>query len=217
LDDTTCAFIVEPIQGEGGVNLPSPDYLLELRNLCHKRNVLLVFDEVQVGMGRTGALFAHQNFGIEPDIMTLAKGIANGLPMGAMLATEKVASAFGLGSHGSTFGGTPLVCSAALVVLRELIQGNVLEHCRAMGARLEEGLRKIMKPRDDVIEVRGMGLIWAMELNRDVQPVQEKAQAGGLLINRVQENILRFTPPLTVAASQVDAMLTILEGALDES
>jgi acetylornithine/N-succinyldiaminopimelate aminotransferase len=216
IDESVCAFLVEPIQGEGGVNLPSPDYLKELKKLCREREALLIFDEVQVGMGRTGALFAHQNYGVEPDIMTLAKGIANGLPMGAMLATEEVAAAFTPGSHASTFGGTPLVSSAALAVLRELVHGHVLENCRAMGARLKQGLERIKARRSDVVEVRGKGLIWAMEMDRDCQPILERAQKAGLLINRVQEKILRFTPPLTVTAYEVDAMLNILEGVLDE-
>jgi len=216
MDESVCAFLVEPIQGEGGVNLPSPNYLRELKNLCRQREALLIFDEVQVGMGRTGTLFAYQNYGVEPDIMTLAKGIANGLPMGAMLATEEVAAAFTPGSHASTFGGTPLVSSAALSVFRELVRGDVLENCRAMGARLEQGLGRIKERRTDVVEVRGKGLIWAMEMNRDCQPILERAQGAGLLINRVQEKVLRFTPPLTVRVSEVDTMLNILESVLDE-
>jgi acetylornithine aminotransferase len=216
LDQSVCAFLVEPIQGEGGVNLPCPGYLQELKNLCRQRGALLIFDEVQVGMGRTGTLFAHQNYGVEPDIMTLAKGIANGLPMGAMLATEEVASAFTPGSHASTFGGTPLVCSAALAVLKELLHGTVLENCGVMGARLEQGLKGIMRMCSDVVEVRGMGLIWAMEMNRDCQPIVQRAQEEGLLINRVQERVLRFTPPLTVTASEIDTMLPILERVLNE-
>jgi acetylornithine aminotransferase len=216
LDGSVCAFLVEPIQGEGGVNLPAPDYLKELKNLCRQREALLIFDEVQVGMGRTGTLFAHQNYGVEPDIMTLAKGIANGLPMGAMLATKEVVAAFTPGSHASTFGGTPLVSSAAIAVLKELVHGAVLKNCRAMGDRLEQGLERIKERRDDVVEVRGKGLIWAMEMNRDCQPIIERAQGAGLLINRVQEKILRFTPPLTVTESEVDTMLHILEGVLDE-
>jgi acetylornithine/N-succinyldiaminopimelate aminotransferase len=217
LDETVCAFLVEPIQGEGGVNLPSSDYLQGLKDLCHKRGALLIFDEVQVGMGRTGRLFAYQNYGVEPDIMTLAKAIANGLPMGVMLTTEEVASAFSLGSHASTFGGTPLVSSAAIAVIKELLEGAVLSNCLAMGARLEQGLKRIMVQRSDVVDVRGMGLIWAMEMNRDCQPIVQKAQEQALLINRVQEKVLRFTPPLIVTASEIDRMLHILEKVLDES
>ncbi len=217
IDERVCGFLVEPVQGEGGVNLPSPTYLKELAELCKEREVLLIFDEVQVGMGRTGSLFAHQHYGVEPDIMTLAKAIANGLPMGAMLAREEVATALGLGSHGSTFGGTPLVSAAAVAVLKELLNGGVLENCRKMGDRLMAGLTAIKDRRDDVVEVRGVGLLCAMELTRDAAPVVRCAQEKGALINKVQEKTLRFMPPLTVTAADVDAMLEILTQALKET
>ena len=217
IDERVCAVLVEPIQGEGGVNVPAPDYLSKLKRLCHERGALLIFDEVQVGMGRTGTLFAYENFDVTPDIMTLAKAIANGLPMGAALATEEVASAFTPGTHATTFGGTPLVSAAALAVMRELVDGGVLSNCKAMGARFEAGLRAIAKNVEGVVDIRGMGLIWAMELNRDVTEVVKKAQEHGLLINKVQEKAIRFIPPLIITASEVDEALETLEKVLRES
>ena len=217
MDGTVCAFLVEPIQGEGGVNLPADGYLRELKDLCRGKEVLLIFDEVQVGMGRTGKLFAHQNYGVEPDIMTLAKAIANGLPMGAVLAREEVAAAFGAGSHATTFGGTPLVSAAGVAVMKELLDGGILDNCTKMGSRLEAGLNRIKKDRSDVTNVRGIGLIWAMELDHDAAKTVNSAQELGLLINRVQEKTLRFVPPLTITATEIDAMLTMLEEALKKS
>jgi acetylornithine/N-succinyldiaminopimelate aminotransferase len=207
----TVAILVEPIQGEGGVVLPRPDYLLGLRRLCDERGLLLIFDEVQVGMGRTGKLFAYQHFGVEPDIMTLAKALGGGLPIGAMLAREAVARAFAPGSHASTFGGNPLVCAAALAVLRTLLEGGLLEHCERMGARLRSGLERLKRRFAAVREVRGLGLMVAAELDRDGGPIVEDCLREGLLVNCTATRVLRLVPPLTIRPRELERGLSVLE------
>ena len=165
----TCAVMLEPIQGESGVKIPDPDYMRDVRKLCDRHGILLILDEVQTGMGRTGKLFAYEHYGITPDIMTLAKGLAGGVPIGAMLATDKIAAAFEPGTHGSTFGGNPLACSAALATMEVLLEGDfVLDQCRRMGKYFKKRLEEMKKEFPSIIaEVRGMGLLVGMELTRD--------------------------------------------------
>lgn len=211
----TAAVLLEPIQGEGGVHVADRRYLTNLRELCRQRNVLLIFDEIQTGMGRTGTLFAYQQLGVEPDIMTLAKGLGGGVPIGACLATDEVAAAFGPGSHASTFGGNPLACAAALAVCRILVEGRLLERSRAMGAYLAKGLLdcKLSHPRV-VNEVRGLGLLQGMDLAVDGVPVVHECLRRGLLINCTMGNVLRFVPPLVVTEAQIDRLLEVLPGLL---
>ncbi|MDM8553020.1 aspartate aminotransferase family protein, partial [Desulfobacterales bacterium HSG2] len=161
---STCGILLEPIQGEGGVRCPDPEYLKKVREICDETGILIIFDEVQTGIGRTGKLFAYEHFGVEPDIMTLAKALANGLPIGAMLAKEHVVSSFGPGSHGSTFGGTPVITAASLEVLKTLSEEKIIEHSRDLGVYFTERL-SWLKERHDIIEdVRGMGMLLAMKL-----------------------------------------------------
>jgi len=210
----TCAVICEPIQGEGGVRTPKEGYLESLRHICDKNGILLIFDEIQTGMGRTGKLFAYQHFGIEPDIMTLAKALGNGLPIGAMLAREKMARAFQPGSHASTFGGTPLVTAAALEVVQTLFRENIIDHCLETGNYFKSRLLWLKDRHDSVKDVRGMGLLLGMKINREGAPIVNSCMQKGFLINCVQENILRFIPPLIIKKEDIDALVDCLDEIL---
>ena len=209
--EETAAVLIEPIQGEGGIVVPSVDYLRGLRQLCDDRNLLLIFDEVQVGMGRTGKLFAYEHFGVEPDVMTLAKALGAGVPLGAMLAREDVAKSFAAGSHASTFGGNPLVCRAALAVLDTIHQDGLLANCVARGEQLRSGLQKLVDRFDFLREVRGKGLIVGVEADRDCLPMVRACMAEGLLAVIAGPNVLRLVPPLTVESGEIDEALGILE------
>ncbi len=214
VDETTCAVLLEPIQGEGGVRCPQESFLKEVRKICDDAGALLIFDEIQTGMGRTGKLFAYEHFAVEPDIMTLAKALANGLPMGAMLATEKIAASFGPGAHASTFGGTPLVSAAACEVLRILTEDDVIANCRQAGDYLKKRLQQLKERYDIVKEVRGLGLLLGMELTVAGAPIVQACMAQGYLINCIQEKVLRFIPPLTITTEQIDAMIDCLDTML---
>ena len=208
----TCAVLLEPVQGEGGVRCPSPGYLQAVRALCDRAGVLLIFDEIQTGMGRTGTLFAYEHSGVKPDIMTLAKALANGLPMGAMLAREQVAAAFGPGAHASTFGGTPIVSAAALEVCRTMERDGILEHTREISDYFRSKL-EWLKGRHAVIEeVRGVGLLLGIRLATDGEPFVLQCMEQGFLINCVQGNILRFVPPLVITRAEIDALIGCLDG-----
>jgi acetylornithine/N-succinyldiaminopimelate aminotransferase len=208
----TCAVITEPIQGEGGIRTPKKGYLESLRRICDENGILLIFDEIQTGMGRTGKLFAYQHFGIEPDIITLAKALGNGLPIGAMLAREKIAQAFQPGSHASTFGGTPLVTAAALEVVQTFSRENIIDHCLETGNYFKDRLIWLKNRHDSVEDVRGMGLLLGMKINKQGASVVNACMEKGYLINCVQDNILRFIPPLIIQKKDIDALI----GCLDE-
>ena len=208
----TAAVLLEPIQGEGGVRIPPDGYLQDVRRLCTENGVLLVLDEIQTGTGRTGKLFAHEHFGIEPDVMTLAKAMANGLPIGAMLATEKVAAAFGAGAHASTFGGTPAITAASLETLRTLEEEKVVERCAETGAYFLSRLKELEQHHPVVVDARGMGLLLGLELSVAGGPVVDACREKGFLINCIQDRVLRFAPPLIVSREQIDALI----GELDE-
>ncbi len=214
--EKTAAVMTEPIQGEGGVNVPSPDYLMGLREVCARAGALLIFDEVQVGMGRTGTLFAYEHYGVEPDIMTLAKGLGAGVAIGAMLATDTVAAAFTPGSHASTFGGNPLATSAGVAALKAILEDGVLENCRETGEYLAGKLNGLKGKYGFIKEVRGKGLIIGMEMTVEAAPIVNACLDKGLLIISAGERILRFIPALVVTRAEVDEMLAILEGVLDE-
>ena len=214
LSNSTAAIMVEPIQGEGGVHVADRVYLQGLRDLCRERDVLLVFDEVQTGMGRTGTLFAYEQFDVQPDIMTLAKGLGGGLPIGACLATDEVAAAFTPSVHASTFGGNPLACSASLAVLRALLHGKVLAHSRTIGEYLVKGLLDIKDRVPNVKDVRGLGLIQGMELTIDGKPIVADCLTRGLLINCTMDRVLRFVPPLIITQRDIDRLLDVLADAL---
>jgi acetylornithine aminotransferase len=214
---TTCAVLLEPIQGEGGVRCPDAEYLQTVRKTCDETGTLLIFDEIQTGMGRTGALFAYQHFGIEPDIMTLAKALANGLPIGAMLARETVAAAFSPGSHASTFGGTPIVTAAALEVCKVLVDEQVIENGKAAGSYFKEKLLEL-KGRHAIIEdVRGLGLLLGMKLKIDGAPLVKQCMQNGFLINCIQDRILRFIPPLIISEEEIDQLVECLDGIFAEA
>jgi acetylornithine/N-succinyldiaminopimelate aminotransferase len=214
LDDEVCAVILEPIQGEGGVVCPGPEYLKGVRRLCDERKVLLIFDEVQTGMGRTGRLFAYEHFDVRPDIMSVAKALGNGLPIGAMLAVERLAEAFGPGSHATTFGGTPLVTAVAGAVARSIVEDGWLDHCREMGLYFKERLERLTKSHSCIREIRGKGLIIGMELDKPCAHVVEACMEEGFLINCAHENVLRFIPPLVVGKEEINMLCEALDRLL---
>ena len=214
LSAKTAAVMLELVQGEGGVHVADRTYLKSLRELCRQHDVLLVFDEVQTGMGRTGTLFAYEQLGVHPDIMTLAKGLGGGVPIGACLATDEAAAAFSPGSHASTFGGNPLACAAALAVLRVLLEGRVLEQSRRMGDYLAKGLLDLKDRLHIVKDVRGLGLLQGMELTIEGKPVVDDCLARGLLINCTMERVLRFVPPLIITQHEIDRLLDTLSQIL---
>jgi acetylornithine aminotransferase/acetylornithine/N-succinyldiaminopimelate aminotransferase len=216
IDSRTCAVLVEPIQGEGGVRLPDDDYLPALRQLCSDRDVLLMLDEVQTGMGRTGRLFAYEHWGIEPDIMTLAKALGGGLPIGAMLAKEEVASAFVPGSHASTFGGSPFITAAALAALTAIVEERLPQRAAKIGAYFLGRLRELVQRYPYAKEARGKGLILALELAVPAKPIVDRCLQLGLLILTAGDQVLRFVPPLIIGEAEVDEALSILDQALPE-
>ena len=215
MSDKTCAVMLEAIQGEGGVHVPDPDYLPKVRALCDKYNAVLIFDEVQCGMGRTGTFFGCQQFGVKPDIVTLAKGLAGGVPIGAFMATDKVASAFHAGDHGSTFGGNPLACASACVVLDALIDGNLMENAKEIGAYLQSKFEEYKAKYPNLIkEVRGRGLILGMELTRPGREIANECLDYGAIINCTAGNVLRFVPPLNITKAHVDELISVLDKVL---
>ncbi len=216
MDESVCAVLLEPIQGEGGVICPDKGYLKEVRKMCDERDVIMILDEVQVGCGRTGRLFAHEHYGITPDIMTLAKAMGNGLPIGAMLAKEKFASAFGPGTHASTFGGTPLVTAVSLRVLKFIVEQGVLENCAKMGEYFKAGLKELKKRFSFIKDVRGKGLILGIELDFSADKIVMKCMEKGFLINCVQEKVLRFIPPLIIKKEEIDMLLECLDSVFKE-
>ena len=214
IDSRTAAILVEPIQGEGGVNVQDDDYLPGLRKLCDESGALLILDEVQTGVGRTGRLWAYEHAGIEPDVMTLAKALANGVPMGAMLAREDVARALTPGSHASTFGGTPFVASVALATLTTVLDEKIPERAARVGRHLVEGLRALRAGAPAVREIRGRGLLIGIELDRPAGPVVDRCREAGLLALTAGERVLRLAPPLIVEPADCDRALGILATAL---
>ena len=208
----TCAVMVEPVQGEGGVNVPHDKYLRGIRVWCDDKGILLILDEIQTGVGRTGTLFAYEQFGIEPDVMTLAKGLGSGVPIGAFLAKER-ASVFAAGEHGSTFGGNPLVCAASFATLKFIIDNDVPGKARRVGQYFVSGLEKLKGKFGFIVEVRGRGLLLALGFTDDIaEEVVLACLEKGLLVNGVKPDALRFMPPLTTTESEVDEALDILEG-----
>ena len=213
---TTCAIMLEPIQGEGGINMPSPGYFEAVREICDRHGLLLIFDEVQVGMGRTGKLFAYEHFGVIPDIMTLAKALAGGAPIGTMLAKDKFAVAFVPGTHGSTFGGNPLVCAAAIATVRTILEDGLLNRCEEIGEYLTGELETLGKKYPFVKEVRGVGLMIGMALDIPAGDIVKKGHDRGVLLNVTHDTVLRFVPALIVTKQEIDAMIAILDGIFAE-
>jgi len=210
----TCAVMLEAIQGEGGVNVPKDDYLKQVRSWCNEKGILLILDEIQTGIGRTGTLFAYEQYGIEPDIMTLAKGLGGGVPIGAFLAKEGV-SVFEPGEHGSTFGGNPLACAAGYATLKFVLEQNIVENCRHVGNYLKARLERLKSKFDFIIDVRGRGLLLAMGFSRDIADGVVKAcLEQGLLLNAVRPSVVRFMPPLIIGEKEADEAVAILEKVL---
>jgi acetylornithine/N-succinyldiaminopimelate aminotransferase len=211
ITESTCAILVEPIQAEGGVNFPADGYLQELRRLCDRKNLLLLFDEVQVGMGRTGKLFAYEHYGITPDIMTLAKGLAGGVPIGAMLAREDVAKSFTPGTHAATFGGNPLSTAAGVAALKVTLEDGILENCQKSGAHFMKRLQALQRKYPFIQEVRGKGLMVGMECSREVKGTVNDFLQKGFLINCVSDTIMRFVPPLIIQPAEIDRLIDALD------
>ncbi len=216
ITDRTAAVMVEPIQGEGGVVVADQTFMRELRTLCTERQILLMFDEIQTGIGRTGTMFAYEQYGIQPDVMTLAKGLGGGVPIGACIARDEVAQAFGPGSHGSTFGGNPLACAAGLAVLRVLVDGQFLEKSRTVGSYLTKGLQELQSRIPLITDVRGVGLLQGIELSIEGKPVVQDCLARRILINCTMDRVLRFMPPLIVTQKEIDQLLHVLSDVLNK-
>ncbi|TCP52129.1 acetylornithine aminotransferase [Tumebacillus sp. BK434] len=217
IGESTCAVLVEPVQGEGGVLPLGAEFLQGLRELCDAKGILLLFDEVQTGIGRTGHLFACQAAGVLPDIMTLAKGLGNGVPVGAMLAREEVAAAFAPGTHGSTFGGNPLAMAAALAVLTAIEEEGLLAHAVQMGEELRARLQQLAATDPAIVEVRGQGLLQGLVFDRPVGPLVSKCLEKGLLVLSAGETTLRLLPPLIVTSADLHLGMTLLEAAIKET
>jgi acetylornithine/N-succinyldiaminopimelate aminotransferase len=213
----TCAVLLEPLQGEAGVLLPPPGYLKRVRELCTKHGALMILDEVQTGMGRTGRLFAHQHEGVEPDAMSLAKGIAGGVPLGALLAREDVAKVFTPGTHASTFGGNPLATAAASAVM-DLLQGGLLDQVQRAGGHLSQRLAAFSRKTARAAGERGLGLLRALLLSEDLAPkVVAKARETGLLVNAIGERVVRLAPPLTATEEEIDRAADLLLWSVDQA
>lgn len=217
MSDKTAAVMLEPIQGEGGVHVPDAEYLKKVRELCDKFGAVLIFDEIQSGMGRSGEMFTYQKFDVKPDVVTLAKGLAGGVPIGAFIVTGEVAKAFHAGDHGSTFGGNPLACAAADVVLATVGNADFLKHVEEMGEYMKTRLLDIQKKFPALVkEVRGMGLILGMELTKPGRDIVNACLEKGSIINCTAGNVLRFVPPLIVEKEHIDEVCDILESVLPD-
>jgi len=218
VSDKTCAIMIEPIQGESGVRIGSQEYIRGVRQLCDDTGTLLILDEIQTGLGRTGKWFAHEHYGIKPDIMTLAKTLGGGFPIGACMATDEVAKAFVPGNHASTFGGNPLACAAAIATLDVMEEERLIENSAEVGAYLLGKLAELKDQRQDIVEVRGKGLMAAIEFSRDYAPaVGAGCLWRGLIVNAIGQNTLRFLPPLIAKKEHVDSALRILIEAVSET
>ncbi|MDD3846677.1 MAG: aspartate aminotransferase family protein [Syntrophorhabdaceae bacterium] len=209
ITDRTCAVMLELIQAEGGVYVADKDYVTGLRELTREKDILLILDEVQTGIGRTGAFFAYEHFGIEPDVMSLAKALGNGFPVGAMVATDAAMSAFVPGTHASTFGGNPLASSAVLATLNTLIDDDVIKNCAEVGKYLQKGLLAIKKRFSFIVDVRGLGLIWGIELSIDADAAAREFLQEGIILNCTKGTTLRLVPPLVVRKEEIDIFLDI--------
>lgn len=216
-DEKVAAVLVEPVQGEGGINIATVEFMEGLREFCDNKDILLIFDEIQCGLGRTGKMFAYQNYGIEPDMLTLAKPLGGGLPLGALIAKEKIASAYKPGDHGTTFGGNPVACSAALAFLEVLEEDGLLAECQKKSKYFRGSLELLKKKYPDLIkEIRVIGLMVGLELEKDGPEIVKKMLDEGILINCTAENVLRFLPPLIVQEEEIDYLINALDKIFKE-
>jgi acetylornithine/N-succinyldiaminopimelate aminotransferase len=210
----TAAFIIEPIQGEGGINIADASFLKELRNFCNQQNIVLIFDEIQCGIGRTGKMFANEHFDIKPDIMTLAKALGGGMPIGAILSNEKVSSAIEFGDHGTTFGGNPLACAASLACLKVIETEKLLNQAEEKENWLKDKIKKLNNP--NIKEIRGKGLMIGIEFNFETKPLAAKMLENGVLANATADNVLRLVPPLNISISDLEEIIVVLKKSLTE-
>ena len=216
VNDKTCAIIFETIQGEGGIYPATKEFMEGVKQICDEKGILLILDEIQCGMGRSGSMFAYQQYGVEPDILTCAKALGCGIPIGAFLAKEEVAKAFVPGDHGSTYGGNPLACAAAVEVFNQFNKFNVIENVKTVGAYLTERLNQVVHDYEIVRERRGMGLIQGIELTVNPKDVIAKCLDNGLILFAAGTNVIRFVPPLVITTGDVDEMIEKLRKVLDE-
>ena len=216
VDNRTCGIMLEPVQGESGVRPATREYLQGVRELCSQKNLLLIFDEVQCGMGRTGKFLAYEHYDVEPDVFTLSKALGGGFPIGAMLAKAS-AAVFEPGDHASTFGGNPLACAAAIAAVKTILEGGVLENCRQVGAYFKEQLQGLAAKHSFVKEVRGTGLMLGMELNIPGAELVNACQEQGLLINCANQKVLRFIPPLIITKEDVEQAIGILDQVMEKT
>ncbi len=215
ITDKTVAIMLEPIQGEGGINIASKEYIQEIRKICDEKNILMIFDEVQTGMGRTGEMFCFKHYGITPDIMTLAKALGGGLPIGALVVKESLTGILKPGMHASTFGGGPVICKASLGVFKAIIADKMLKNTKVMGPYLLEKLGQLKEKFNCILEVRGIGLMIGVELSVEGKVVVEECLKNGLIINCTQGKVLRIMPALNVTKKQIDKAIAILGKALE--
>jgi acetylornithine/N-succinyldiaminopimelate aminotransferase len=215
VDAETAAVIIELIQGEGGINVVDREYLRKVAELCKKKDMLLIFDEVQTGFGRTGSFFAYQQFGVQPDIMTLAKTLGGGFPVGAMIAKEEISDFLVPGTHAATFGGSPIACAACLGVIEAIEEDNLLENVKEMGKYLREKLNGLQEKYPAVKKIKGIGLMMALELDRECKDLVQICADNGLLLNCTHDNVLRIMPAITVRKQEIDLALKILEDSLN--
>ena len=212
--ERTAAVLLEPVQGEGGVNIPSPNYLRQVREWCDANNLLLMFDEVQTGVGRLGTLFGYESFDVEPDVMSLAKGLGGGVPIGAFLVKDR-ADSLTFGDHGSTYGGNPLACAAGRAVMQTVLAEDIPGKAGRAGERLRGRMQAIADRQDSVREVRGMGLLDAIEFSDEIaSDVLTACLERGILVNRVRPNAIRLMPPLVITDDEIDRGTEILEEAI---
>lgn len=212
--ERTCAILMEPIQGEGGINVATQDFMAEARRICDETGILLILDEVQTGIGRTGKMFAYQHYGITPDIMALAKALGGGMAIGAMVAREGISAALTPGSHASTFGGNPLACSAAIAVFDAIEEENLLERAKKIGDKIMRALISLKERYEIMVDIRGKGLMIGIELDRPGEGLVMECMKRGLLINCTAGNVIRFMPSMTVKEEEVEEALSIFEDAL---
>ncbi|MCG2675994.1 aminotransferase class III-fold pyridoxal phosphate-dependent enzyme, partial [bacterium] len=217
ISSRTVGIMLELIQGEGGINVAEDKYLKGIRKLCDENDLLLILDEIQCGMGRTGKLFSYEHYGIEPDIMTLAKSLGGGFPIGAMITKDKIASCFAPGDHASTFGGNPLACSAACAALEAVLEENLIENAAQVGDYFIEKLKGLQKEYSFIKNVKGKGLMIGVELDFEGKDIVTKCQEKGILINCTVDRVLRFVPPLIVTKEEVDKVINVLDEVFERS
>ncbi len=209
IDSDTAAVIIEPVQGEGGINIPQKDYLKEVKKICDRADIVLIFDEVQTGMGRTGKWFAKDHWGVQPDVMCVAKGIAGGFPMGVMMATENVAKSFTKGDHASTFGGSPLACAAALGTIKAMEEEKLVERSRDMGNYMKSELAKRCK-QDFVDHVRGLGMMIGVQMKREGNALVDQAREKGVIINVASDTVIRLVPPFVITKDEINRAVDVV-------